>query len=84
MANWTVAQKKAAARIFSQALPSLHVQKSSIKPTLTVIKPFREPPRASPVHSVSSTASEYDLEISDSDVCCKESGTTTDEVLFVL
>lgn len=81
MANWTVAQKKAAARIFAQALPPLPVQKS----TLTVINQFWDSTRSSsPNSSISSIAFQNDLKNSDSDEFSKESGTTTDEVLFVL
>lgn len=86
MANWTAAQKKAAARIFAQALPPLRTQKkSSLKPTPSVIDQFWD--RSSyPKRSHSSIPLyQNDLAISDSD---EESSTTTedddddDEVLF--
>lgn len=90
MANWTVAQKKAAARIFAQALPSITTDKSSIKPSLTVInnqywKPILSS-SSTPNSSITPDLSddEYDLKTSESDdEFSEESGTTTDEVLFV-
>lgn len=85
MANWTVAQKKAAARIFAQALPSIHPAKSAI-PNLSVIDQYWEPIRSSsPNRSVSSIIPvQNDFKTSNSDEFAKESGTTSDEVLFVL
>lgn len=79
MANWTVAQKKAAARIFAQALPSLNTQKTSIKSPLNGSKQFWETARSS-----SNNNFQNDVNTSESDVNSKDSGTTTDEVLFVL
>lgn len=86
MANWTAAQKKAAARIFAQALPSLNNQKL-LKPPLSVTNKYWDTIGSSSNNtssSLSSNSSRNDLKTSESDEYSEEPGTTTDEVLFVL
>lgn len=84
MASWTIAQKRAAARIFAQALPSLNIQKPRIKSPIIENSQCWESARSqSPDRSVSSNNPQSDVNTSESEFS-KDFGTTSDEVLFVL